>query len=60
MPRLVGKQSSNGGVYLLLLLLAVVGIVTGLEHTGATNIVPGFGKDSPGESRISLGNSFQA
>ena len=46
MPRLVGKQS-NEGLLVSLLVLAAIAVVTGLEYTGAINVVPGFGKDAP-------------
>jgi hypothetical protein len=45
MPRLVGKQSNNGLLATLLLLVALAAAV-GLEYTGAINVVPGFGRDT--------------
>jgi predicted small secreted protein len=45
MPRLVGKQSNNGLIATLLLLVAIVAAI-GLEYTGAIDTVPGFGRDT--------------
>jgi hypothetical protein len=45
MPRLVGKQS-NDGLLISLIVLAAIAAATGLEYTGAINVVPGFGKDN--------------
>jgi hypothetical protein len=45
MPRLVGKQSNNGLLATLLLLVAI-GATVGLEYTGAIDMVPGFGRDT--------------
>jgi hypothetical protein len=45
MPRLAGKQSNNGAIASLLLIVAIAA-ATGLEYTGAVDIVPGFGKES--------------
>ena len=44
MPRLIGKRS-NPAIPLSLLVLASIGVVTGLEYIGAINIVNGFGND---------------
>jgi hypothetical protein len=44
MPRLIGKQS-NPAIPLSLLILATVGVVTGLEYIGLINIINGFGND---------------
>jgi hypothetical protein len=45
MPRLLGKQSSNGGYAALFLLLAIAAIGS-LEYLGVVDIIPGFGRDS--------------
>jgi hypothetical protein len=44
MPRLVGKQS-NPAATSTLLILAAIGILTGLEYIGAINVINGFGND---------------
>lgn len=44
MPRLVGRQS-NTSAQLTLLILATIGVLTGLEYLGAINVVNGFGND---------------
>jgi hypothetical protein len=46
MPRLAGKQS-NDGLLISLIVLTTIAVATGLEYTGAINLVPGFGKDNP-------------
>ena len=58
MPRLVGKQS-NDGLLISLLVLAAIAVATGLEYTGAINVVPGFGKDSHTLSSDSRGISSE-
>jgi hypothetical protein len=45
MPRLVGKQSNNGLITSLLILVAIAAAV-GLEYTGAVDVIPGFGRDT--------------
>jgi hypothetical protein len=45
MPRLVGKQSNDGLLATLLLLVAIAAAV-GFEYTGAIDVVPGFGRDT--------------
>jgi hypothetical protein len=45
MPRLVGKQSNNGAVASLLLIIAIAAAI-GLEYTGAVDVIPGFGRDT--------------
>jgi len=45
MPRLAGKQS-NDSLIVSLILLSTIAVATGLEYTGAINVVPGFGKDN--------------
>lgn len=51
MPRLVGEQR-NPITPISLLVLIVAGAIIGLEYVGATDFVPGFGRNSP-----YLGNS---
>ena len=42
MPRFIGKQS-NTPIQLSLLMLLLAAIVTGLEYSGAINLINGFG-----------------
>ncbi|MBD2328019.1 hypothetical protein [Alkalinema sp. FACHB-956] len=42
MPRFVGKQS-NTAIQLPLFLLLLAAILTGLEYSGAINLINGFG-----------------
>jgi hypothetical protein len=42
MPRLEGRRS-NGGLYLVLLLVILFAILLVLEFTGAMNLVPNIG-----------------
>jgi hypothetical protein len=55
MPRLVGKQSNNGLLASLLILIAIAAAI-GLEYTGAIDLIPGFGR----EIRTMRGNSPDA
>jgi hypothetical protein len=58
MPRLVGKQS-NDGLLVSLIMLVAIAVATGLEYTGAINVVPGFGKDDNALSFDNLGTSSE-
>ena len=43
MPRLIGKQSNPTNITLL--IIATLGILTGLEYLGVINIINNFGND---------------
>jgi hypothetical protein len=45
MPRLVGKQSNNGLLTGLVLVVAIAAAAGGAEYLGYTNLIPGWGKD---------------
>lgn len=58
MPRLAGKQS-NDGLLISLVVLATIAVATGLEYTGAIDVVPGFGKDNPNLSSMNRSASSE-
>jgi hypothetical protein len=45
MPRLVGKQSNNGLLTGLVLVVVIAAAAGGAEYLGYTNLIPGWGKD---------------
>jgi hypothetical protein len=44
MPRLIGKRS-NTSANTTLLIIATLGILTGLEYLGVINVINNFGND---------------
>ena len=45
MPRLVGKQSNNGLLAGVVLVVAIAAAASGAEYLGYTNFIPSWGKD---------------
>ncbi len=46
MPRLVGKDSSKGLVYIGLAVLIAIAAFVGLEYTGTIDLIPRFGEST--------------
>jgi hypothetical protein len=45
MPRLVGKQPNNGLLAGVVLVMAITTAAGGIEYSGYTDFIPGWGKD---------------
>jgi hypothetical protein len=45
MPRLVGKQSNNGLLAGVVLVVAIAAAAGGAEYLGYTDLIPGWGKN---------------